>query len=56
MCIIGFFSSVVQVEVKDGKVVVKANPAALENSKRVKPSVKRSADNKKTVVLVGGGT
>ncbi|BFZ18859.1 hypothetical protein BsWGS_21898 [Bradybaena similaris] len=44
-----------QVEVKDGKVVVKANPAALESSKRVKSAVKRSADNKKTVVLVGGG-
>ncbi|CAL1545244.1 unnamed protein product [Lymnaea stagnalis] len=44
-----------EVEVRDGKVVVKGNPPALENAKRVKPMVKRVADNKKTVVLVGGG-
>ncbi|CAG5129586.1 unnamed protein product [Candidula unifasciata] len=44
-----------QVEVRDGKVVVKADPAALEAGKRVKSMVKKSADNKKTVVLVGGG-
>ncbi|XP_059141402.1 apoptosis-inducing factor 3-like isoform X1 [Physella acuta] len=44
-----------QVEVKDGKVLVRADPAALENSKRVKPMVKKSSDNNKSVVLIGGG-
>uniref|UniRef100_A0A0B7B893 Rieske domain-containing protein n=1 Tax=Arion vulgaris TaxID=1028688 RepID=A0A0B7B893_9EUPU len=44
-----------KVVVTDGKVIVQADAAALENAKRIKPMVKKSADNKKTVVLVGGG-
>ncbi|KAH9524284.1 Apoptosis-inducing factor 3 [Bulinus truncatus] len=43
------------VEIRDGKVVVKADPAALASAKRVKPMVRKSSDNNKTVVLVGGG-
>lgn len=40
---------------KDGKVVIRAEPSALENSKRVKPMVRKSSDNNKSVVLIGGG-
>merc|ERR1719394_740560 len=44
-----------QVEIRGDDVVVKADPSNLENHKRVKTMVKKSSDNKKTVVLVGGG-
>ncbi|XP_035825044.1 apoptosis-inducing factor 3 isoform X1 [Aplysia californica] len=44
-----------EVEVRGEDVVVRADPASLENNKRVKAMVRKAADNKKTVVLVGGG-
>ncbi|KAK6968220.1 apoptosis-inducing factor 3-like isoform X1 [Biomphalaria glabrata] len=43
------------VEIRDGKVVIKADQAALASAKRVKPMVKKAADNNKSVVLIGGG-
>lgn len=44
-----------QVEVRGEDVVIKADPASFENFRKVKPMVKKAGDNKKTVLLVGGG-
>jgi len=44
-----------EVEVRGGDVVIKYNPDLLTNFRRMKTMTKQSSDNKKTVMLVGGG-
>lgn len=44
-----------QVEVRGDEIVVKADPDALKDHKRVKPMSLADSSNKQTFVLVGGG-
>lgn len=39
----------------NGDVVVRANPALLQETRRVQPLCKRDPDNKESVVVIGGG-